>query len=493
MSKYIIPGRALIGGGLAGLGLSSSFGGGIFAMSFGIALLWSISSYPMAAALWGICVVLLSHCWLLDLHPLTWLGISPFASYLITFLIWSFCGLLGGFLVGLWSWLAKLLFFKELQSDCLRSKFLSAFILAAIWGLGEVVLAKYPFFWIGISSSFFPQDRLIGGLAAWFGAGGLTVIQLLIGWWIWQVSLLFDSRKTWERLFPIGLLVIIVSHSMGWILLEKETTASSYSASVWQTNIPTREKFLSSRLKRLPISLQHALDESKEIGSELMIAPEGTLPLGQKLLSPSPIKLLTGGFREVNGKQRSSLLLINENQQTYSSFVDKHRLVPLGEWIPNLLSHSFKGLSAIGGLESGEPSRLFIWDGPPFAVAICYELSNGNALAKAVREGAQWLVSIANLDPYPIELQKQFLALAQLRSIEIGRDLISVANTGPTAFVSRSGVITQLISPNKEEVVKVSLPFSEKKTGYVKWGEKPLIITLFIALTLLIRLKTKFH
>ena len=55
-----------------------------------------------------------------------------------------------------------------------------------------------------------------------------------------------------------------------------------------------------------------------------------------------------------------------------------------------------------GGIESGNPSRLLDWEGPSFAGAICYELSNGKAIAKAVNQGAKWILVIANLDPYPI-------------------------------------------------------------------------------------------
>ena len=34
--------------------------------------------------------------------------------------------------------------------------------------------------------SVLPGDRWLAGLAGWFGAGGLAVVQLLLGWWLWQ-------------------------------------------------------------------------------------------------------------------------------------------------------------------------------------------------------------------------------------------------------------------------------------------------------------------
>ena len=102
----------------------------------------------------------------------------------------------------------------------------------------------------------------------------------------------------------------------------------------------------------------------------------------------------------------------------------------------------------------------------PAGVAICYELSNGRALAKAAAEGADWLLSIANLDPYPELLQRQFLALAQLRAIESGRDLLSVGNTGPTAVVRADGAVQRLLPPNQEGVALAELQRRTQRSAY---------------------------
>ena len=160
----------------------------------------------------------------------------------------------------------------------------------------------------------------------------------------------------------------------------------------------------------------------------------------------------------------------------------KHRLVPIGERVPRFSRFSIKGLSAVGGLEPGDSSRLLSWSGPPFAAAICYELSDGYAVATAVKDGAEWILAIANLDPYPISLQRQFLSLAQLRSIENARDLISVSNTGPTSLVLASGEVHPVIPPfiKGTELAKVNL--NRDLTVYTLWKEVPLIGILFVSL-----------
>ncbi|ABX09270.1 apolipoprotein N-acyltransferase [Prochlorococcus marinus] len=473
--KYSTFLRAGFGGILAGVGLSQ---GGILLMPLAIAFLWSSSRFPLAGSIWGAVAVLISHRWLLALHPLMWMGVSQPFSLFITISIWLFCGLLGAFLSALWCWLGRLNFLVDARNGCFKRKFLYAFVLSACWGLGENVLAQSPLLWVGISSSLLPGDRLLAGLSSWFGSSGLTTVQFLVGWWLWQTGILFKSQNNWQRFFSFGLAALVFAHLFGWALLEKEIFSSSKAVAIWQSAIPTREKFSIDQLRRLPFSLEQALKEANVLGASFMVAPEGTLPIGQELLSPAQIPLLSGGFRADKGNQRSSLLVFKKDQTTFTDFVDKYRLVPLGEWIPPLPGLSIPGLSSIGGIEPGESSRLLIWDGPPIAVAICYEITNGNGLSKAVKDGAQWILAIANLDPYPISLQKQFLALAQMRSIESARDLITVSNTGPSTMISADGSITPVIPPFKQKVGLASLHFSEKITPYVRWGEKPLIVFL---------------
>ena len=171
-----------------------------------------------------------------------------------------------------------------------------------------------------------------------------------------------------------------------------------------------------------------------------------------------------------------------------SNSIDKHRLVPLGEWAPSL--PGLAGLSAVGGLQSGEPSRLWRWGGPPVAVAICYEIRNGTAIAEAVAGGAQWILAAANLDPYPLLLQRQFLALAQLRSLETARPLVSVANTGPTALIADRGLVKSQLPAMVPGLLPVGLEPLQGMTLYAVWREWPLWLMLLIAAGFLLKARS---
>ena len=474
--------KAFLGGLLSGLCL---FEGVSTLMPVSIALLWSSSKNPFSGFIWGGVAVLYSHKWLLALHPLSWIGINSYLSLPISIFVWLFCGLFGGLLVFFWSWL----FHRATEFlDCDKSfffKILLALFFSIIWGLSEVFLSQGPLFWIGIGGSLLPENIWLAGWARVFGAGGLAVIQILIGWWIWQLFIVFPRRNQFQKLFLYGCILLLLGHILGRNLIDDRIPTKSINVALWQSNIPIREKYSREQLISLPSRIKSVLLKAKESEAFVLVAPEGTLLSNTSLLEPAPINFLSGGFRFVGNQMRSSLLAIEVGKKKYSEALDKHRLVPLGEWSPKF----FFSLSAFGGLQAGEESRLLNWNGPSLVGVICYEISNGRSIANAAFNGGEWILSIANLDPYPLALQKQFLALAQLRSIESGRDLVTVSNTGPTSLIKSTGEIKISLPPFKEELGIVEVELSKKKTFYSVFHEWPLIGLLILNLFLLFRIK----
>ena len=464
-----------VGGTLAGFSIGEGFG---LIMPFALALLWGSISIPSLGFFWGLLAVLVSHRWLLDLHPLEWMGVPSALSFPITLFIWMLCGVVGGMLIGGWTFLAHKI--RPIKNASFKNKIFNALILASLWGLAENLLAEWPLFWVGIGTSVLPGDRWLAGLARLIGSGGLACVQLLIGWWIWQLVITYRRKIVWKRLFCWGISLLLIAHIIGWNLLSKDMNSESISVAMWQTNIPIREKFSNKQIDRLPQSVQRALSQANELGASFLLAPEGTLTKDQELIAPAPISFLTGGFRWVKNQQRSSLLIFNKGKKKYEEAIDKYRLVPLGEWVPDFHGFSWRGLSAVGGLHSGDPSRKLIWNGPSVAAAICYEISDGRAVSKAVNAGSEWILALANLDPYPKLLQRQFLALSQLRSIENSRDLITVANTGPTSLINSSGKIQVLFPSYQEKIGLVELHLRQGKTGYMILGQFPLLVFLLI-------------
>ena len=363
------------------------------------------------------------------------------------------------------------------------------FLLSIIWGLGELGLSQTPLFWIGLGEGLIPGDIYLAGLARWIGASGLCVVQILIGFWIFFIYEKWRRKSNLKKTIFIGLLTIAFLHLLGG-LINPMSRIADYPVAIWQTNIPTREKInLSDQFikDKLSVAQKNALTNK----AKLLVTPEGTLNNNFQLVKNSKVNMLAGGFRESNNELRSSLLGYMTGNKSYSSFIDKSRLVPLGEKIPKFFHIFSRGLSAVGGIESGLDSRFF--DSkftPPLAVAICYEISDGFKIRKAINNDAQLIITVANLDPYPTKLHNQLLSLARLRSIENKKDNLLVSNTGPSGLISDDGRILKLLNSNTEQNALVFPNFSSEKTFYTKFGEAPLLLLflLFLGLNYFLKL-----
>ena len=440
-----------------------------------LALLWRLADPTLRprrllllGGCWGLAAVLVSHRWLLWLHPLDWVGVPAPLSLPLCLLLWFSCALLGGLLVGAWTLLMARLGPQRLAT---------ALIGAAGWGLAEVGLARGPLFWIGLGGSALPADRPLAGLASLGGAALVAAVQLLLGWALAQASRQPRRAAPWARLLAL----VLASHLLGQAALATVAPDSGRreAVRVLQPAIPTRRKFqLPEQLRLLQLLAQAQRLAGASPGITLLL-PEGALPLGQTLPETTDAEVITGGFRQEGSSLRSSLLRHGPGQQAPSTWVDKHRLVPLGEWLPLADLWRWGGLSAVGGLQpAAEASRLLARPNGAVAVAICYELADGTALARASREGARWLLASANLDPYPPLLHQQFIALARLRAIETGRWLVSAANTGPSLVVDAQGQVRQLLPPGPQLSAVLPVAQRQQLTAYDRWGETPVLLLL---------------
>ena len=469
-----------LGGILGGVSVSTEIW--LLFMPISLFILWWGSKRRIANFCWGFFFILISHSWLYDLHPLTWLGFSWLDSLTITSLILILCSSTGGILVCFWGLLVEIILGNN---DVFKMKFLplslKVLILSMTWGIGELILSQTPFFWIGLGESLVPGDMYLAGLARWIGASGLCVIQILTGFWIFLIHGKCRRKIYIKKTFISGILVLAFLHLFGSLTNPIERNFD-YPVAIWQTNIPTREKIRSLDeliADKLFIAQKYALSNK----AKLLVAPEGTLSNTFYLTKSSKVNFIAGGFRNFNSELRSSLLGFQTGDKYFRSYIDKNRLVPLGEKIPRFLNIFSKGLSAVGGIQPGLNSRFF--DSkftPPLAVAICYEISDGLKIRKAINNDAKLIITAANLDPYSTKLHNQFLSLARLRSIENKKDNLLVSNTGPSGLVSDDGKIIQLLDLNTEQNEIVFPNFSSEKTFYTKFGDKPLFL-FFILFT----------
>jgi len=464
----------IVSGALAGFSAGSL---GILPLLWlALAPLWQCLSHRsvvqglMPAAAWGGAALLSSHIWLLWLHPLDWVGVPNALSWPLTLLLWLLVGAGGSLTVSIWWWLAR---FYPLQ------QFHGGLTMALLWGCGEVLLARGPLFWLGLSAVVAPHDRALAGLGSFGGPGLLAAVQVLAGWWIWRCCCSPSHRR--RRWLAGGTGVILVLHGIGFVGLAG-TQGPTIPMGVLQPVIPTRQKFTRAAMVALEQRLELAMATSAQQGASWLLLPEGTLALDQGPPGGATLGLVAGGFRRQQQGLRSSLLVYPAGSSTPALALDKHRLVLLGEWLPwGGLLENF-GLSAVGGLQPGPGDRLLAGEPLPWraGVAICYEIAQSHGLAHATHRGAQLLLAVANLDPYPRILHQQFLALAQQRAIETSRWLVAASNTGPTALINSRGQITAQLEPAVATSTVWQVPLRTELTLYSRLGDWPLLMSGFL-------------
>ena len=467
-------------GGLAG-GVAVSSNLWIILMPLSLAILWAGFDKGFSNFFWGVSFILASHYWLMYLHPLTWMGFSWLTSIFITTIIYSGCAIGGGCLIFIWGFVAqKLINKKYIFCGNTFDIFLKILLLCFLWAFGELMLSQTPFFWIGIGDSLMPGDFYLASLARFVGSTGLCILQLLIGFWLFCVLEKWKRNLKFKRLFFFGAISLVVLHLGGAFFIIPKSLDNQYPVFIWQTNTPTREKFLIDN-KTMSEKILNIQEKALSKNALLLVTPEGTLKSDFAFNSPSKINTLAGGFRKYKNHLRNSLLLFEKGEKLFSAFIDKNRLVPLGEQYPKIFNN-FKGISVKGGIQPGPKSRYFKSKNlPNFAVAICYEISDGLKIRDAIRSGAEIILAIANLDPYPKKLQDQFTSMASIRSIENNRETVIASNTGPSGLIKSDGRIDKLIKKNISENIIVYPNKINQNTFYNKYGLK-LLIMVFILL-----------
>jgi len=139
----------------------------------------------------------------------------------------------------------------------------------------------------------------------------------------------------------------------------------------------------------------------------------------------------------------NSALLINQDGSLVAQY-DKIRLLPFGEYVPLPQWLPGAGLirAIVGDFTPGTKYRLMPVASVRAGVFICIESAYPAVARQFTREGADVLINISN-DGYlgPTAVMRQHLANAVFRAVENGRPLLSVTNTGITAFITPGGEV----------------------------------------------------
>jgi apolipoprotein N-acyltransferase len=167
------------------------------------------------------------------------------------------------------------------------------------------------------------------------------------------------------------------------------------------------------------------------------------------------------------------------------AWYDKIQLVPFGEYVPlkNVLGFFVnRVVTGFGDLFPGRLQTIFDVKGAKLAVLICYESVFPDFTRRAVKSGAQILVNITN-DAWYDESSApyQLLAMAAMRSVETKVPMVRVANTGISAVITPSGMITAPTPLFKRETEIERVYWRPESTVYTRVGDVFAEVCLLLA------------
>ncbi len=165
---------------------------------------------------------------------------------------------------------------------------------------------------------------------------------------------------------------------------------------------------------------------------------------------------------------------------------DKVHRVPFGEYVParGLVSKLADFSAVPRDAWPGKGDGVLLTRNVQLGVTISYEVFFADRARIATRGGGELLLVPTNASSFKgRQVPDQEVAAAQLRAVEMGRDLIQAAPTGHSAFVDAHGKRTHVSKLGAIQVAQTTLHKRTATTPYVRFGDWPIVL---IALLLLI-------
>ncbi len=323
----------------------------------------------------------------------------------------------------------------------------------ALWTLAEWMrdwfLTGFP--WLSLGYAQTPHGPL-AGFAPILGVFGVTGTSVLASGLL--TTLVTAHRDRHSRSY-MGLAFLVLMGT-GWALQQVSWTQAigpSISVNLLQGNFSQNEKF---QPENTDLIVERYAEMLKGSTGKLVLMPESALPYVRQQMPESQVEqferygyehmsdLLVGMFSEPDrGQYYNSVYSFGHSP---SQFYQKVHLVPFGEFIPaeELLKPLIHNVLSIplDSQQRGDPAQRPLRVGGQWvAVSICYEDAFGEELLHELPQ-ATLLANFTNDAWFGNSIgPEQHLQMAQTRSLETGREMMRVTNTGVTALIDEKGAL----------------------------------------------------
>jgi apolipoprotein N-acyltransferase len=184
-------------------------------------------------------------------------------------------------------------------------------------------------------------------------------------------------------------------------------------------------------------------------------------------------------------KVYNSMFLFKTNGEILG-YYRKMKLVPIGEYTPEILKGLSKYFSYLGGIDFsfGKNKTIIKYNEFKIVPLICFESIFPYFVGDFAKKG-NIIVNITN-DAWfgDTSAPYQHFEMARVRAIENGKYMVRVANTGISAVVNPVGEIIKETPLNKREIVYSDIYLIDEKTLFEKYIK--FIYTAYLILPLII-------
>ena len=374
-------------------------------------------------------------------------------------------------------------------------------VLAAALALGEYLrghlFTGFPFDLLGYSLTANEQMMQAASLV---GVYGLSLIAPLIAATpalIWPASERSLPRRLGPFVVALGVLAVQLSYGAWRLDAIPTEMRDDMRVRLVQPNIDESAEwqagdgdFVFNRLVSTTTSrpgienITHVIWPESAFPFFLSKKPEALARIARML--PPKTLLITGAPRLdpedlLQQTAYNSILAINAEGEIVASYAKSH-LVPFGEYLPFSAFFAQFGITQFvpgnEGWTPGGPRRLMVPPGTPaFLPLVCYEAIFSGDLGPV--DDAAFMLNVTNDGWFDGSIGKaQHFHHARLRTVEEGRPMLRLGNTGMTAIIDPLGRLTASLAPDSTGVLDASLPKPIAAPAFAHWRNMPLFIAI---------------
>lgn len=438
-----------------------------------------------------------AHFWFLQLHPLSWAGITNTSlSLFLVFSIWVLVLILTGIGVGCFALLAH----KKEESSF---PFYYGLFFAGAWVLVEKMRAiSLSILFYSPNISLAPhhsytdagytvsQLNLFSHLLPVGGVSSVSFVAVLVAWLLYY---LLERQKNIALAFAIGFFVIgsylmpIPNESFKGLPADVGVVTTSFEPEFTQEALTDRVTSLDQLLSKLTTEV------------DILVLPENSFYLREKGL------FSTSSFTKFN---LNTLLLVDSSPEANShrihyyrpdsgeiSIYEKVALMPQGEYMawwemlgaqifhPSWLVENYWRIHVKKG--SGTVV-VRAKQGLVLGGLLCSEIGSPYLHRNLVEKGATVLVNPASHSVFHNSsiFKFQMQAIARSRAMELGRYLVIAGNATDSIIISPRGIFVAELPATKKSLslAVVKIESIEKQTIYVQTGDIVPYASLFLVI-----------